>query len=275
MNTNYEIIALDLDGTLLDDKKQLTPRTEAAVNAVIRAGKRVILATGRPPNGVMPTADRFRLRENGGFILSFNGGMITDCRTGEILYRCPIPQEYNTLLAETAEREQVAIMTYSERGDCIYASAADDPRIAIVARNNRMRVYPVNMRTHNDFPSQKFLMLAEESHLARVEERMRETWKGKLSIYRSEPFILEIVPDGIDKSVSLRHLLERLSLTPDRLIAFGDGYNDAGMLTFVGLGVAMENAVPPTKAAADLVTASNNNDGVALVLEKYILGHGL
>ena len=91
------------------------------------------------------------------------------------------------------------------------------------------------------------------------------------SVYRSDPFFLEILPKGIDKAQSLERLLEVLGLTREQMIACGDGYNDLTMIKYAGLGVAMENAVLPVRNAADYITASNNDDGVGLVVEKFML----
>ena len=91
------------------------------------------------------------------------------------------------------------------------------------------------------------------------------------SVYRSDPFFLEVLPKGIDKAQSLERLLEVLGLMKEQMIACGDGYNDLTMIKYAGLGVAMENAVLPVRSAADYITASNNDDGVGLVVEKFML----
>ena len=91
------------------------------------------------------------------------------------------------------------------------------------------------------------------------------------SIYRSEPYFLEIMPKGIDKAQSLERLLETIGLGREQMIACGDGYNDLTMIRYAGLGVAMENAILPLKNVADYITLSNNDDGIAHVVEKFML----
>lgn len=100
---------------------------------------------------------------------------------------------------------------------------------------------------------------------------MQESLKGKAGVFRSKPFFLEIVPVGIDKAQGLSILLDKTGMNPSDLIAFGDGYNDIPMLQFAGTGVAMGNAAQEIQKAADLVAQSNDDDGVALTLEKLIL----
>ena len=104
-----------------------------------------------------------------------------------------------------------------------------------------------------------------------VEPRVKAALGRDYSVYRSEPFFLEIMPKGIDKAKSLERLLDSLGMGREQMIACGDGYNDLTMIRYAGLGVAMENAVLPVKNAADYVTASNDEDGVALVAERFLL----
>lgn len=104
-----------------------------------------------------------------------------------------------------------------------------------------------------------------------VEPRVKAALGRDYSALSSEPFFLEIMPKGIDKAKSLERLLDSLGMGREQMIACGDGYNDLTMIRYAGLGVAMENAVLPVKNAADYVTASNDEDGVALVAERFLL----
>ncbi|MBQ2426456.1 MAG: HAD-IIB family hydrolase, partial [Lachnospiraceae bacterium] len=117
----------------------------------------------------------------------------------------------------------------------------------------------------------KFLMLDDGDYLALVEPRVKAALGKNFSVYRSEPFFLEVLPKGIDKAQSLERLLEVIGMTRDEMIACGDGYNDFSMIEFAGLGVAMENAVLPLRKIANYITDSNNDDGVGKVVEKFML----
>ena len=110
-----------------------------------------------------------------------------------------------------------------------------------------------------------------KERLAELEKEMYEELKDKMGVYRSEPYFLELVPKGIDKAQSLSVLLEELGMSRDEMIAIGDGYNDLSMIKFAGLGVAMANAQDIVKENADYITLSNDEDGVAAVVEKFIL----
>ena len=226
----YEIIVLDLDGTLTNRDKVITPRTKAALMKAQERGKKVVLASGRPTQGVMPLAKELRLEEYSGYILSFNGGRIINCKTGETVFARSLPVSANKKIIGLAEENQVDIV---------------------------------------EVP--KFLMMEDGDYLAMVEPKVKAAMGKNFSVYRSDPFFLEILPKGIDKAQSLERLLEVLGLTREQMIACGDGYNDLTMIKYAGLGVAMENAVLPVRNAADYITASNNDDGVGLVVEKFML----
>lgn len=267
---NYEIIVLDLDGTLTNRDKVITPKTKKALMEIQERGKKIVLASGRPTDGVMPLARELRLEKYGSYILSFNGGMITNCRTGEVVFSRLLPVEANAKIIGLAEEERVTILTYD--GHTLITNDAESPYSKLKNKINSMEVRQIDdLKSYVTYPVPKFLMMDDGDYLAMVEPRVKAAMGKNFSIYRSEPFFLEILPRGIDKAQSLARLLEILGLDKERMIACGDGYNDLTMIKFAGLGVAMENAVLPVRKAADYITMSNNDDGIAHVVEKFML----
>lgn len=267
---DYKMIVLDLDGTLTNREKKITPRTREALMKAQERGKIVVLASGRPAQGVMPLARELELERYGSYILSYNGGLITQCRTGKAVASAFLPPECNRTVIGLAKEHRVNILTY--QGDVIAAAKKDDPYVELEAGINHMEVIqPEDMADYVDFAVPKFLMVDDGDYLAIVEPRVKAALGKNFSVYRSEPFFLEILPRGIDKAQRLEVLLGILGISREEMIACGDGYNDLSMIRFAGLGVAMENAVLPVRNAADYITASNNEDGVALVVEKFML----
>ncbi|NSI94051.1 HAD family phosphatase [[Clostridium] symbiosum] len=267
---NYEIIVLDLDGTLTNRDKVITPKTKKALMEIQERGKKIVLASGRPTDGVMPLARELMLEKYGSYILSFNGGMITNCRTGEAVFSRLLPVEANAKIIGLAEEERVTILTYD--GHTLITNDAESPYSKLENKINSMEVRQIDdLKSYVTYPVPKFLMMDDGDYLAMVEPRVKAAMGKNFSIYRSEPFFLEILPRGIDKAQSLARLLEILGLDKERMIACGDGYNDLTMIKFAGLGVAMENAVLPVRKAADYITMSNNDDGIAHVVEKFML----
>lgn len=268
---HYEIIVLDLDGTLTNRDKVITPRTKEALMKAQEMGKIVVLASGRPTAGVLPLARELELKRFGSYILSYNGGMITNCGTGETVFSSLIPVTANTRILELAREHRVDILTY--QGEEILTNNPECPYAVLESNINKLPLRQVeHLEEYLDFPVPKFIMLDDGDYLATVEPRVKAALGKNFSVYRSEPYFLEIMPKGIDKAASLERLLERLGMSREQMIACGDGYNDMSMVKFAGLGVAMANAVLPLRREADYITLSNNEDGVAHVVEKFMLG---
>ncbi len=269
----YKIIVLDLDGTLTNRDKVITPRTKEALMKAQEMGKIVVLASGRPTPGVMPLAKELELSRYGGYILSFNGGMIVSCSTGEVVFSSQLPAQVNSRVIDLAAEHRVDIMTYE--GDHIIASNASYQYIALESRVCHMDVKEISqieaMKNYVTFPVPKFILTDDGDYLVTVEPKVKAALGKNYSVYRSDPYYLEVLPKGIDKAKSLERFLEVTGYRREEMIACGDGYNDLSMIRFAGLGVAMENGVLPVRQAADYITQSNNDDGVALVVEKFML----
>ena len=269
----YEMIVLDLDGTLTNRDKVITPRTKAALMEAMERGKKVVLASGRPTYGVMPLARELKLAEYGGYILAYNGGVIMDCQTEELVFSRMLPVEANHRIIELALKNRVDFLTYD--GEVILTSNEENPYAKIESGINHLRLHQLEIDeffARVDFAVPKFLFVDDGDYLAPVEPKVKAALGKNFSVYRWEPYFLEILPQGVDKAQSLERLLEVTGIKREEMIACGDGYNDLSMIKFAGLGVAMENGVLPVRKAADYITASNNEDGVGLVVEKFMLG---
>lgn len=266
----YKVLALDLDGTLTNEAKVITPRTRAALLAAADRGVRIVLASGRPTVGIEPLARELELDRRGGCILSYNGGKIIDCKTGQTLVQYAFPPDLIDMVCTFARYWNVVPLTYDNHG--IVTENASSPYVVEEARINRIPVREVpDLPREITWPINKLLLVGDPVDMPHVEELMQQKFAGRLSIYRSAPFFLETMPLGVEKSASLGLLLKTMGLGPENLMACGDGWNDLPMIQFAGLGVAMGNAVPPVKAAAGYVTADNEHDGVGLAVEKFIL----
>lgn len=265
----YEILVLDIDGTLTTSEKIISERTKQAIFDLQERGHRVVLASGRPTPGVMPLAKELKMDQYGGFILSYNGAKVIDCKSGEIIYQKVLPVECIKHLFEAAEEFNTGIISYDSDG--IVSGRGTDQYVETEARINKLSVKQVdNFVEYVSYPVNKCLMTGEGLYLAEVEVEMKKRFGSELSIYRSEPYFLEIMPQNIDKAYSLGKLLDHLGLSREQMISCGDGFNDLTMIQYAGMGVAMENATQVVKDAADYITLSNDNDGVAHVIEKFM-----
>ena len=264
----YRAIALDLDGTLTNHEKVVTPKTREALLQASAKGAVIILASGRPTYGIEPVAECLELNKQGGYILSYNGGNIVNAKTGEKLFSQFLPDEVIPELYAYAEENGHALLGYA--GNEIITEMPDDQYVKEESRINKMNIRKVeNLFEALEPHPTKLLMTGDPTLMLKAEEELVEKLGDRMDIFRSAPFFLELVPKGIDKAKSLTRLLAKINLTPSDLIAFGDGYNDLSMLKLAGMGVAMENAAPEVRAEADYVTLSNEEDGVAAALEHF------
>lgn len=264
----YRAIALDLDGTLTNHNKEITPQTHNMLMNAQRDGAHIILASGRPTYGIAPIAENLEIEKYGGYILSYNGGKIIDWKTKEELYANSLPESVLPVLYKYAKENGHAILGYA--GNEIVTETPDDKYVKEESRINKMEIRKVdNLLESLESNPTKLLMTGDASLMIKAEEELAEIVGNRMDVFRSAPFFIELVPKGIDKAQSLNRLLELIGLSTNDMIAFGDGYNDLSMLKLAGVGVAMANAVPEVRAEADFITKSNEEDGVAFAIEKF------
>lgn len=267
---NYQMIVLDLDGTLTNSEKQITKRTKDALMEAQRQGKTVVLASGRPTHGILFLAEELELEKFGGYVLAFNGGLVMNCKTGEILFQKLLPVSANPKIAKAAQNENADLLTYQD--DMIITNNRFNQYVQAESRITHLGIKEVDdLASYVDFPVSKFLILEEPDRLVEIEKRVKKSFGEAFSVYRSAPFFLDIMPQNIDKAQSLEQLIQQLGIPREEVIACGDGHNDLDMIRFAGLGVAMANAVEPLREIADYITYSNDEDGIAHVVETFML----
>lgn len=267
----YKLLVLDVDGTLLNDEREISKRTLAALLKVQQMGVRIVLASGRPTYGLMPLAKTLELGNYGGFILSYNGCQIIKAQNGEILFERRINPEMLPYLEKKARKNGFAIFTYHD--DTLITDSPDNEYIKNEALLNNLKIIREDeFSTAIDFAPCKCMLVSDkEKALIGLEQHWEKRLAGTLDAFRSEPYFLEVVPCGVNKANTLGALLEHLGVTREEVIAVGDGVCDVTMLQLAGMGVAMGHSQDSVKVCADYVTASNEEDGVALAVEKLIL----
>lgn len=267
----YKLLVLDVDGTLLNDEREISKRTLAALLKVQQMGVRIVLASGRPTYGLMPLAKTLELGNYGGFVLSYNGCQIIKAQNGEILFERRINPEMLPYLEKKARKNGFAIFTYHD--DTLITDSPDNEYIKNEALLNNLKIIREDeFSTAIDFAPCKCMLVSDkEKALIGLEQHWEKRLAGTLDAFRSEPYFLEVVPCGVNKANTLGALLEHLGVTREEVIAVGDGVCDVTMLQLAGMGVAMGHSQDSVKVCADYVTASNEEDGVTLAVEKLIL----
>lgn len=273
----YRLVALDIDGTVLDSRGEIRPRVLAAVGRAIQAGVAVTLATGRRWRAARDIASRLGIRVP---VILYNGALVLDPVRESVLREQPLPPDAALDAMRHLERHglPVYVCRHAPSGpDLYWLGEPASPAAAYFREGPRGHARPLeDVAGAAGLDVLKVFTLDLE---ARVRPAATETprWLGvplRSLLCPDIPghSLLEYWRWGTDKGSALEFLAYRLGVRRSEIVAVGDNWNDMEMIDFAGLGVAMANAVPELRQRADLVTASNDEDGVAAVLERYVLG---
>ncbi|MDD4514600.1 Cof-type HAD-IIB family hydrolase [Massilibacteroides sp.] len=267
----YKLLVLDVDGTLVNSDKEISKQTLATLLKVQQMGVRIVLASGRSPFGLQPLIEKLELRNHGGYALAYNGGQVIDLQNDQILFEKRIDPKMFPYLEKKAQKNGFGFFTYYK--DKLITTNPENKHIQDEAKLNGMQIEAVeNLSEATVFsPCKCVLVSDDEQALVGLKDHWRKRLAGVLDVYRSEPFFLEVVPEFIDKGNTLGVLIEKLGVAADEVMAIGDGRRDFSMLQVAGLGVAMGNAQDSIQACADFVTETNDKDGVALAVQKFII----
>lgn len=280
MNKIKKVIIMDVDGTLYNSKKEISPKTKSALLKAQSLGATLILASGRPTTGLLGIADELEMDKHHGLLVCYNGSKVVDCETMGELFNQPIPiEEAQAVLEHMKKFEQVRPMI--DKGEYMYVNNVYDNYIQVngkpfnvieyESRGGNFKLCEVDdLAAFADYPINKILTTADPEYLQEHYQAMMEPFKDRLSCMFTGPFYFEFTAQGIDKAKALDTALIPLGFTKEDMMAFGDGHNDASMVAYAGLGIAMANAVQDLKDIADDITLSNDEDGIAEALYKYI-----
>ncbi|KZS78882.1 HAD family hydrolase [Mycobacterium persicum] len=264
------LIACDVDGTLLDDDETVTARTRAAVRAAVAGGATFILATGRPPRWVRPVVDALGFAP---MAVCANGAVIYDPATDRVVSAHTLSVDALAALAEIARRVIPGSGLAVERiGDRAHDTAT--PQFVSSPGYEHAWLNPdhteVSIEDLLSAPAIKLLIRKTGATSAEMAARLAKHLgtAGEIT-YSTNNGLVEVVPLGISKATGVAEIGRPLGIAEADVVAFGDMPNDVPMLLRAGLGVAMGNAHPEARAAANEVTAANTDDGVARVLERW------
>lgn len=262
----YKLIAVDMDGTLLTNSKEITPKTIETVKKAQEAGALFAISTGRPIQGVEKYNHLLNLE---GPQITYNGAMIVDAKTKKVLFEQGLDREDAKRILEEGRKRGTTMCIWSQNQ--LYGNVLDE---RINKYKKLTNVEPLLMENEEELLDQgitKILWYDEVENINAWQEELKEVKFDSVTFCTSQPFFLEFFNSKVSKAVAMEKIGEIYGIKQEEMIAAGDGYNDLAMIEYAGLGVAMENAVDGVKAAAQYITASNEEDGVAKVIEKFIL----
>ena len=262
----YKLLALDIDDTMLNRKKELTPATKAALMQAQDKGVKLVVASGRLPYGVRPFAKALDVFRYGGYYMGFNGGAILNCRD-ELISSTFLESKYIKPVYDILRPTNVTAMVH--KGDIIYADSKVNPYTHIESDVIGLPLNVVDdLPGFIDWPIHKYLIAGDPDELSELKQRLISALGNEVDIYLSAPWFLEVMPKCVNKGEGLKAICADAGIDISEAVAFGDSYNDIFMLKAAGVGVAMGNADDEIKAAADMVTDDCDHDGVVSALKK-------
>lgn len=269
---NTKILFTDLDGTLLDDDKNITAGNRDAINEALTCGHKIVISTGRPLASARVQAERLGLTKEGCYAITYNGGQIYDTFHKKTLYGKEFPKELITPIFQAAHRADLHIQTYS---DTHIITERDTDALRRYADAYHLPVLLTDSAEHgSDSPAYKLLAIDYTSHqkLVDFEKNILSQYADRIHSFYSNENLLEIVPVGVSKGFAVQWLCSYLQIPIEHSVAAGDAQNDIPMLEAAHVGAVMCNAFPGVAAHGTYITnADNNHDGVAEIIRKFIL----
>lgn len=275
----YKVIVMDVDGTLLNKSKKISEKTKKALMRAQENGIKLILASGRPTSGLMDYAKELEMDKYDGLLVSFNGSKVVRYKYDEILFNEAMTIKQGKAVLEHLKKFNVIPMI--DKKDTLYVNDVYNcfvnyqgipfNIIQYEARGGKFKLAEEkDLAAFADYPLNKILTAGDPEYLKNNYKEMMEPFKDTLNCAFTADFYFEFTAKDIDKAKALDTVLSKFGYNSDEVIAFGDGENDISMIKYAGLGIAMDNAVEKLKKNCDYVTSSNNEDGIALALEKFI-----
>jgi hypothetical protein len=266
--SRFKMVAFDMDGTLLNSDHQLSERTIASVKMIANQGMLVLLATAR-----MTSAIKNHLEKLGtpGLVVSHNGALVKDIRTGQVYHHETIPKNVVTKLLELLE-EKKTVMHFN-CDDEIYLTASNPYSDRYSQELGVSLKYISSLKCLEEDPTSVLLIDVKDvlqQLLIAVSERFQGQFDYVMAPWQGNVWRLQFLAPNTSKGKGVLQVAKHLGVEPEEIVSFGDNYNDMEMIQQTGLGIAMGNAVPELKKVADFVTLSNQEDGVAYVLEALL-----
>lgn len=259
-----KMVAVDLDGTLLNSQIEMTARTEAALKQAMDQGVQIILATGKTRASARAIIERLNLTTPGVYIqgLSIHNG------DGSVRYQQTLDATVAQTVIAYAEQQNYTLIVYS--GADIFVRELNQ-HTHILIDYHETAPQAIGSMIGFDRPINKMLFIDEPTTIENIHAYLSASVNGSASLARSMPFIVEILPSGASKGKGLQLVAEDMQIAPKHILAIGDGENDIEMLQYAGIGVAVSNAMPRVKEVADYVVGTNDEDGVAEAIERFVL----
>lgn len=267
----YKLIAIDMDGTLLNDRHEVPEDVKYTLSEAKKQGIKIVLCSGRPIGGIQSYIKALNLNQEGDFAIAYNGALVQDTHTNEVVAELSLGHADLVKLYELSMELKTPMHFFDTKG--VYTPNADISDYTVLEAY--LSEIPLGYRQVSDIPTNisipKIMFVNHPDKLNRTIEELPKSLNKQYTIVQSAPYFLEFVHPSASKGNAVKMLAEQLGIKQEETMTIGDNGNDLSMIEYAGCGVAMGNAIPEVKAAADFQTRSNNESGVAYAIRKLAL----
>jgi Cof subfamily protein (haloacid dehalogenase superfamily) len=261
------LVAIDLDGTLLRSDKRLSKKVVRAVHEASARGVRVVIASARPPRS---TVEIYRHLDLDTPQVNYNGALIVDLHRARYMQHLALCNQIATQIVAEARRMDPGVCVSIELLDK-WLTDRHDPNLLTETARSHAPDFVGDLDTCLRTPVTKLMLLAEPPKLAPIREMVRSRFAGQVSLFVTDDHLLQVCHPAVEKAAAVAWVAQHYGIPQAQCMAIGDAPNDAAMLRWAGLGVAVGNAWAQTREAADTIVASNDDDGVAEAIQRYVL----
>jgi len=264
-----KMIAIDIDGTLVNGEKVMTKRVKDTIKEAMQKGIKIVLCTGRPPAGIKPYADELGFEKGEDYIIAQNGAYIIQTDTKEVIYKRTMTLPEVQKLYEFGKGFAAGTLLVTEFN---YFSLEDEITESMMYDAKLVHM-PITIMDPKDLSEEmnlmKILYIGKEREVDVIDSAIPEHFRDDYYVVRSQDYLVEVMAKDTNKGIALAKLADHLGIRIEEVMALGDGENDYEMIQAAGLGVVMSNGTDNLKSIANEITLSNEEDGVAHAIEKW------
>ena len=271
-----KLIAIDMDGTLLNEKKHIDKAQKEAIHEAVEAGIKIVLCTGRPLYGILPFYEELGLSEldSEGYVILNNGCSIHKTKDWKLIDQVNFTSDDIEYLYKFSESYDI---NFTLVNDTYYFNIGRKPTDELIKDAgfvfSDITDISLEEAKSGKHKIMKIMFLGNPEIMADFQIENENILKNKYSSVLSQPYVYEILPKGNNKGTGLKKLAKKLGIKQEEIMAIGDGNNDIEMFEYANYSVAMENGTKLAKKAAKYQTDNNENDGVAKAIRKYALNN--
>ena len=266
-----KLVAIDMDGTLLNSKKELLEETKQYFKDFHKKETEtlLVLCTGRPETGIRPYLKDLGYLEENHYIISQNGANIYESRTGKRVMDAFLDSAAIQKWIELGKKHGISVMGAGvDYYHCFDQEPTEWMEFDVKLVSGKLKRIPTKESLNTDF--YKILLMGDEEQLNEFETFIPQEWRDEFYVVRSQKYLVEVLTKGVNKAFGLEKLAQKLNILPSEIAAIGDAANDVEMLEYAGLAIAMGNASEEVKAISDIVTDTNENNGVIKAIDQLI-----